>query len=882
VARAGAAPVLGISAFRAAVTGTAAMLACALALTAWLGWPAVRQSGTVAVRGTPATLSWTERGALSAAIGGAEPAYRFAGLTASNPAQSLRATFSRTGALISSRAGRLGITLTGYGNGQAIRRLPATAPRMRSDRITYTRAGVVEWWANGPLGLEQGFDLRAPPARGGQHVTLSLALSGDLRPRLNLDGAVLLSGARGALQYGGLQASDARGRPLPARFALRGRQLLIEVDARGARYPLRIDPFVQQAELTAAAGAANDELGSAVAGSDNTIVVGAPGAAGDGAVYVFVEPRGGWATTTAPTATLTATSATSLGTSVAIDSAADTIVVGDPGKDHVLVYSDATTGSWKSSSTPTAVLSSNDAGAGSNLGASVAIDAAGDTIVVGDPNQPTGGHTAAGAAYVFVKPTSGPWATTGKQSAELAPYDGAADGVFGTSVAVDPGGDAIAVGAPSECPACTAPGEAYLYLQGTTSTGTWENNGAGDLYPLADLTLSGGSADGDRLGGSVAIDADGRTVFAGAPGAQIGANADQGAVYVFDTLSRWTSRTQVAELTAPSGSADDELGDALGVSSDGDTVLAGAYGLLAVPEVPGASYLFAAPGAGWPTSTTSPIAVNDNLELTAADGAAGDTFGNAVAWAGDTAVIGAPFHTVDAHLSQGAAYLFAPVPTAAITTPANGARYANGATVDAAYSCAAPGSTISSCVGPVANGSRIDTSTAGTHTFTVTATTIDGEQASTASSYVVLAPALSKPVLTAVRQSHSRWREGKALAKISARRPAKPPLGTTFSFAINERATVKFSFTDKATGHKVRGKCVAQSKHNKHMRKCPRTVLAGTLSFTAHEGTEKLTFDGRLTSKRKLAPGGYKLTITATNANRRTSTPKSLTFAIVK
>lgn len=483
---------------------------------------------------------------------------------------------------------------------------------------------------------------------------------------------------------------------------------------------------------------------------------------------------------------------------------------------------------------------------------------------------------------MFVRPASGQWATTTDQSAELASISDVADGVFGASVAIDAGADTIAVGAPSECPACTAPGKAYVFIEGGTPTGTWENNGVGDLGPVAGLTLSGASVDGDRLGGSVAIDANGRTVFAGAPGAQIGSNSDQGAVYVFDTSLRWGPTTQVAQLTAQPGSADDELGDSVAVSSDGDTVLAGASGLLAVPEVAGASYLFAAPAAGWPTSITSPIAVDDTLELTAGDGSAGDTFGNAVAWAGDAAVVGSPFHTVNGHLSQGAAYVFAPAPTATIATPANNGGYARGATVDAAYSCTAPGSTISSCVGTVANGSPIDTSAAGTHTFTVTATTIDGARATTTSTYTVLAP--PAPVLSGVTQAHSRWREGNALARISARRPAKrgkPPLGTTFSFAINEPAKVRFSFTEKATGRKVSGKCVAQTKHNKHKRKCTRTVVAGTLSFSAGQGADKVSFDGRLSSRHKLAAGRYTLTITATNADHRTSAPKSLTFAIV-
>ena len=37
-----------------------------------------------------------------------------------------------------------------------------------ANRVEYRRpGGVVEWYINGPLGLEQGFDLAAPPVGGG-------------------------------------------------------------------------------------------------------------------------------------------------------------------------------------------------------------------------------------------------------------------------------------------------------------------------------------------------------------------------------------------------------------------------------------------------------------------------------------------------------------------------------------------------------------------------------------------------------------------------------------------------------------------------------------------------------------------------------------------
>ena len=85
-------------------------------------------------------------------------------------------------------------------------------------------------------------------------------------------------------------------------------------------------------------------------------------------------------------------------------------------------------------------------------------------------------------------------------------------------------------------------------------------------------------------------------------------------------------------------------------------------------------------------------------------------------------------------------------PTAAVTTPAAGATYAEGATVDAAYACSedpsGPGlkSGSGGCSGPVADGAAIGTSTPGQHTFTVTATSSDGLTTGKSVGYSVSAP----------------------------------------------------------------------------------------------------------------------------------------------
>jgi streptogramin lyase len=164
--------------------------------------------------------------------------------------------------------------------------------------------------------------------------------------------------------------------------------------------------------------------------------------------------------------------------------------------------------------------------------------------------------------------------------------------------------------------------------------------------------------------------------------------------------------------------------------------------------------------------------------------------------------------------------------------------------------------------------------------------------AATASTAVAVIP--PPPTLAAAKESKSKWREGKQLAQISARRKRasrghgkhkhhkrQPPVGTVFSFALSEQAAMTFTFTQRVGGREVAHKCVAKTHKNRKHEGCTRTVVAGTLSFTGHEGLNHVSFAGRLSRSRKLTPGGYTLTITAANSTGPAA-PASLYFTIVK
>jgi len=78
-------------------------------------------------------------------------------------------------------------------------------------------------------------------------------------------------------------------------------------------------------------------------------------------------------------------------------------------------------------------------------------------------------------------------------------------------------------------------------------------------------------------------------------------------------------------------------------------------------------------------------------------------------------------------------------PQVTIASPVDGASLALGSIEDATFSCADGGSGVATCSGSVANGAALDTSTSGTHTFTVQATDAVGNTAAATVTYSVAA-----------------------------------------------------------------------------------------------------------------------------------------------
>jgi hypothetical protein len=570
---------------------------------------------------------------ISATIGGDSPEYavRFTkneGI-AVNPVQKLESRFSLRGVEIRSCGMAMNLKASGLGYGDDLAVLPAAAPQVTGNRVEYRRGSMSEWYVNGPAGMEQGFTIeRAPKRRPGQTLTIAVAISGDLHGVAdNRRTGLSLADRSGRvhLNYHGLSATDADGKHLPAWLELRESNLMLRVNDAAARYPVVVDPWVQQAELSSSKGLSGDEFGFAVAVDGKTVVVGASqlNSTKVGAAYVFVKGSAGWLNMT-QTAKLTASDAARgdlFGSSVAF-AGPGAIVVGAPDakvgtnrwQGKVYVFVEPANG-WRNM-TETARLTAHDGTSANLFGYSVA--AAENLVAIGAP-QDSGQVEDQGAVYLFVKPQHG-WTTTSSFNAKLTASKAPQSHGLGVSVSLS--GNALVAG---------GNGSACVFVR---PTGGWKTTSGCN----AELTASDGKP-GDAFGYSVAIS--GNTVVAGAYLATI-LQQFQGAAYVFvEPASGWADMTETAKLTASDGMPGDEFGYSVAIS--GNTVVSGASN---DPNT-NAAYVYTKPVSGW--ETTSKF----NAKLTASDAR---IFGFSVATNGSTIVAGA----IGNHSLQGAAYVFVP------------------------------------------------------------------------------------------------------------------------------------------------------------------------------------------------------------------------------
>ena len=309
----------------------------------------------------------------------------------------------------------------------------------------------------------------------------------------------------------------------------------------------------------------------------------------------------------------------------------------------------------------------SDGGENSYYGSAAAIE--GSTAIIGAD----GDTSFTGGVYVLSNSDVG-W----NEIQKLVPDDGAHGDSFGYRVAL--AGDTLAVTAYSASPnGNTAQGAAYVFER---SDETWSQS---------QKLLADDGATFDDFGASARLD--GSSLFIGANGATVGANAAQGALYVFTRSGATFQQSQ--KVIADDGAAFDNFG--FSVASDADTLFVGAPSAFVdgTPGV-GAVYVYVLQGGVWtqvqklaPEDPASFGAFGESVafdgttlfvgasgtsaayvfrqtddswiqvqRLSGDDTQSGDNFGNAIALSGTNVLIGSDIATVDGFTSRGAAYLF--------------------------------------------------------------------------------------------------------------------------------------------------------------------------------------------------------------------------------
>jgi len=327
-------------------------------------------------------------------------------------------------------------------------------------------------------------------------------------------------------------------------------------------------PLTEVAELTSTDGVNGDYFGNSVAISGDTIVVGAYSMnSNQGRAYVFVKPPTGWAGPITQTATLTTLHPTTqgdlFGYSVAI--AGDTILVGatwdshwnPPGSGAAYIYLKPADG-WAGTLTQDATLSPSDTTG--DFGTSVALS--GDTAVVGSTYN---------KVYVYEKPGGG-WADMAAQTAELTdPGTVLYHDYFGLAVATN--GDTVVVGAPqTTVGGHYQQGEAYVYAKPGAH---WTNMSNANAKLLGTFAIS--YANSCDFGFTAAVDGD--TIAVSAATGGINQDGQKGAIFLYQKpVGGWSGTLISSDMVTyhPSGVNSEDYG--LSFAMTDQVLLAGAPG----------------------------------------------------------------------------------------------------------------------------------------------------------------------------------------------------------------------------------------------------------------------------------------------------------------
>jgi hypothetical protein len=219
-------------------------------------------------------------------------------------------------------------------------------------------------------------------------------------------------------------------------------------------------------------------------------------------------------------------------------------------------------------------------------------------------------------AYIFERnEASGSWSEVTKLTAS----DRAGSDYFGYRVAINAAIDVAVVSSHFDDDNGQNSGSVYVY----------ELDNDTRLWKESKLTASDGASH-NWFGYSVALSDS--TIFVGSPG-----NDGSGSVYVYEKNGNWEETTK---LVASDGTQYDSFGGGGVAAAAGNRVIVGARH---DDDKSGSAYVYEKRPGGW----------IEIAKLTAADGAASDKFGFAVAIANDSVLVGSPYDSDGANEGFG-------------------------------------------------------------------------------------------------------------------------------------------------------------------------------------------------------------------------------------
>ncbi|HEX3801421.1 MAG TPA: hypothetical protein VHV75_01130 [Solirubrobacteraceae bacterium] len=536
----------------------------------------------------------------------------------------LAVSFTAAGAEVRAGGARLGLRATSLSAGGKLEHLRRAMPRSHGLRTSYALGDLREWFLQREGGLEQGFTVSARPSGGAGSLAVTLRVSGNLRASRAGDAIIFTHAGRPVLTYGELEVSDATGRRLSASLSIEGTRLRINIDTSGARFPLRIDPMLQQTSFddgVEQVGATYAPLDYGVSSDGSEIAT----VTGNGEATVFTEPAGGWVSGAPAQATVSAPSSSvsswSYGQSTfaSISPDGNTLYLEFVGTTsnqestlppgYIYIYT-RNGGTWQESG-------SLSGGAGYTLSPyGLTVSGDGSTIVAGgayadtpngdssDPNPTPGSPAAPYFGLLIFKRASGSWAGVSTQAAATPSSD---DVPWQWAVSAD--GSTIAV----------------------------ETIDGADAHDEDDIvfTDNGSSQISLAASGSVGISGDGSVIAVGESGVD-----GAGFVDVFERPgSGWTSIGALASRATLTDSVAGAFGNAVAVSSDGSVIYVNEVPSAPEPGLTRAVFngngfdTYSEPEGGWsatmssptytwtPTTYSSGISADtvDSLELSADD-----------------------------------------------------------------------------------------------------------------------------------------------------------------------------------------------------------------------------------------------------------------------